>query len=298
MNNLVRTFLLLAALAALFTGAGYLIGGGVGIAVALGAAILANLLAYWKSGRLVLSIHGAREVGRAEAPRLFAAVSELAARAGVPMPRLYLVDAAQPNAFATGRDPRHAAIAVTTGLLATLGDDELTGVLAHELSHVANRDTLTMTIAATLAGAVGMLANLALFLGARRDGRGAALAIMDAVLAAIAAPIAAALVRMAVSRAREYEADRSGALLTDHPLWLAGALERIDAGAQGTTVAAAERHPATAHLFILDPLRRGAPASLFATHPPIAERVRRLQAMAGTAPSRFGPWDIGPWGPS
>jgi heat shock protein HtpX len=297
MNNLVRTFTLLALLAALFTGAGYLIGGLVGGAIALGVAMAANLLAYWKSDRMVLSIYDAREVGRAEAPRLFAAVSELAARAGVPMPRLYLVDAAQPNAFATGRDPRHAAIAVTTALM-NLGDEELAGVLAHELSHVANRDTLTMTIAATLAGAVGMLANLALFLGARRDGRGAALAIMDAVLAAIAAPIAAALVRMAVSRAREYEADRSGALLTDHPLWLAGALERIDAGAQGTTVAAAERHPATAHLFILDPLRRGAPASLFATHPPIAERVRRLQAMAGTAPSRFGPWDIGPWGPS
>jgi heat shock protein HtpX len=207
------------------------------------------------------------------------------------MPRLYIVDAEQPNAFATGRDPRHAAIAVTTGLIARLEDAEIAGVIAHELSHVIRRDTLTMTLAATLAGAVGMLAPSGRRRGEPRSVAGA----VGAALAKGIAPLAAMVVRMAISHAREYEADRSGALLAGRPLSLADALEKLDGAARGSFVPEADRHPATAHLFIVNPLRGASLADLFGTHPPIAERVRRLKAMTGAAPSRFGPWDAEPW---
>jgi heat shock protein HtpX len=211
------------------------------------------------------------------------------------MPQLYLIDAAQPNAFATGRDPRHAAVAVTTGLLDALDEHEVAGVIAHELSHVIHRDTLTMTITATIAGAISMIANFAFFFGGRTDERNSPLGGIGTVLAAILAPIMAMLVQMAISRTREFEADRSGAALSGNPLWLASALRKIEAMAHNTAVPEAERNPATAHLFIVNPLHGASLQSLFATHPSTEERVRRLEAMAVSGGGAgLGP--TGPWG--
>lgn len=300
MSNLLRTGVLLAFLTALFMGVGYLVGGTTGMVIALIIAAATNLFAYWNADRLVLSMYGAREIGRAEAPWLYDIVAGLAGRAGIPMPRLYLIDSAQPNAFATGRNPQHAAVAVTRGLLNTLDEQEVAGVLAHELSHVLNRDTLTMTITATIAGAIGMLANFAFFLGPRQDDRQSPLGGAGAILIALLAPIAAMLVQMAISRTREYQADRSGAELGGHPLDLASALRKIEAVARGTVVADAERNPATAHLFIVNPLHGASLASLFATHPATAERIRRLEAMAAARGQQRGggPWDQGPATPA
>src|SRR5216683_2696752 len=218
----------------------------------------------------------ARGRSRADAPRVYDLVADLAVRAGIPMPQLYLIDGAQPNAFATGRDPHHAAVAVTSGLLNALDEHEVAGVIAHELSHVIHRDTLTMTITATIAGAISMLANFAFFFGGRSDERTSPLGGVGTVLAAILAPIMALLVQMAISRTREYEADRSGAELSGNPLWLASALRKIEAIARGTAVPEAERNPATAHLFIVNPLHAAGLQSLFATHPSTEERVRPL----------------------
>ncbi|HEX7969815.1 MAG TPA: zinc metalloprotease HtpX [Stellaceae bacterium] len=296
MINLLRTGILLAALTALFMAVGYLIGGTSGMLIALVIAAAMNLVAYWNSDRMVLSMYGARPITRADAPRLYDVVADLASRAGIPMPQLYLIEGAQPNAFATGRDPQHAAVAVTAGLLQALDEREVTGVIAHELSHVIHRDTLIMTVTATIAGAIGMLANFAFFLGPRGDDRNSGLGAAGGVLVAILAPIMAMLVQMAISRTREFEADRSGAALSGHPLWLASALRKIEAIARGTAVPAAERNPATAHLFIVNPLHGASLQSLFATHPSTEERVRRLEAMAagpGTTPG--GPWGGGPW---
>ena len=296
MTNLLRTGILLAALTALFMAVGYLIGGTSGMLIALVVAAAMNLFAYWNSDRMVLSIYGARPITRAEAPRLYDLVADLAGRAGIPMPQLYLIDGAQPNAFATGRDPQHAAVAVTAGLLQALDEREVTGVIAHELSHVIHRDTLIMTITATIAGAIGMLANFAFFLGPRGDDRNSGLGAASGILVAILAPIMAMLVQMAISRTREFEADRSGAALSGHPLWLASALRKIEAIARGTAVPEAERNPATAHLFIVNPLHGASLQSLFATHPSTEERVRRLEAMAtGPSATPGGPWGGGPW---
>jgi heat shock protein HtpX len=294
MNNLFRTGVLLAALTALFMAAGYAVGGSGGMLIALGVAAATNLFAYWNADSMVLAAYGARPIARAEAPRLYDVVAGLAGRAGIPMPRLYLIDSAQPNAFATGRDPAHAAVAVTRGLLELLDEDEVAGVVAHELSHVLHRDTLTMTVTATVAGAIGMLANLAFFLGPRDDDRNAPSGALGSLVLAILAPIAAMLVQMAISRTREYEADRSGAEISGNPQGLASALRKIEAEAMagGVGVANAERNPATAHLFIINPLQASSLARLFATHPATAERVRRLQAMAaarGVGGSRH--WD-------
>jgi heat shock protein HtpX len=286
--NLFRTGLLLAALTALFMLVGYLIGGQSGVVIAFLVAGAMNLFAYWNSDKMVLGLYNAHEVDRATAPGLYGIVEQLADRAEIPMPRVYIVEQDQPNAFATGRDPQHGAVCVTTGLLNIVNQQELAGVLAHELGHIKHRDTLTMTLTATIAGAIGMLANFAFFFGAfgGRDDRNNPLGIVGVILVAILAPIAASLVQLAISRAREYEADRGGAEISGHPLWLAAALEKIDAYAQriGNPVAAA--HPATAHLFIVNPLSGSRMDNLFASHPNTENRIRRLREMAGVA----GPW--------
>jgi heat shock protein HtpX len=298
MNNLLRTGFLIAALTALFMGAGWLIGGAGGMLIALLIGAATNLFAYWNADRVVLAAYGARPVARAEAPKLFDDVAELARRAGIPMPRLYLIDSAQPNAFATGRDPAHAAVAVTRGLLGALDEAEVAAVIGHELSHVVHRDTLTMTIAATIAGAIGMLANFMFFLGPRDDERDAPLGMVGALLVAILAPVAALLVQMAISRTREYEADRRGAEISGDPQSLASALRKIEVLARRTMVPDAERNPATAHLFIVNPLHGASLASLFATHPATDERVRRLEAMAAARGlGGGGPWGTAPRGP-
>jgi len=296
--NTVRTFFLLATLSGLFMAVGYLIGGAGGAILAFAIAGLMNVFAYWNSDKMVLRMHGAREITPEEqnpALRRYASdTAGLAERAGMPIPRIYIIDTPQPNAFATGRDPNNAAVAATTGLLNTLNRQELMGVMAHELAHVRNRDTLTMTVTATLAGAIGFLANFALFFGGGRERGG----FLGALALAILAPMAAGLVQMAISRAREYEADRIGAEIAGDPIWLAAALEKIERGARHTMNEAAERNPATAHMFIINPLNGQGADNLFSTHPATANRIARLRQMAGAAASSpAGPWgNHGPWG--
>jgi heat shock protein HtpX len=277
--NYVRTALLLAALTGLFLAVGYLIGGQGGMIIALVVALGMNFFAYWNSDKLVLRMHGAQEVDAGTAPRLFNIVQELTRRAGLPMPRLYLMQTPQPNAFATGRNPENAAVAVTTGLLDRLNEQEIAGVIAHELAHVRNRDTLTMTITATLAGAIGMLAQFGMFFGGSRD-RNNPLGIIGVLLAMILAPLLAMLVQMAISRSREYEADRIGAQIVGQPLWLATALAKIHNGSLEIDNDRAEANPATAHMFIINPLHANAMDGLFRTHPSTEERIRRLQELA------------------
>ena len=288
--NIARTGLLLAAMTALFLVVGYLLGGRGGAMIALAIALGMNLFAWWGSDRMVLRMHNARPVTRASAPDLYALVAELAQRAGLPMPALYLIETDQPNAFATGRDPHHAAVAVTRGLMQSLSRDELAGVIAHELAHIKNRDTLTMTIAATIAGAIGFLGQFALFFGGSRDGERPN--PIAAILIMILAPLAATLVQMAISRTREYSADRIGAEICGEPLWLARALQKIEQLARGVINEPAERNPASAPLFIVNPLHMGGIDNLFRTHPPTADRVRRLRELAGqvAAPAGRGPW--------
>ncbi len=281
--NLIRTGVLLAALTALFLGAGYVLGGEGGMVIALAVALATNLFAYWNADRMVLSMYGAREVSKREAPALVGIVEQLADRAGIPTPRVYIIDNPQPNAFATGRDPAHAAVAATTGLLRTLTHEEIAGVMAHELAHVRHRDTLTMTITATIAGALAMLANFAFFFGGNRNNP---LGVVGLLLMMVVAPLAASLVQMAISRTREFAADRGGAEICGHPLWLADALAKLERAARRIDNQAAEANPATAHLFIVNPLRARGLSGLFATHPPMEERIRRLREMAGVA----GPW--------
>lgn len=290
-----RTALLLAGLTGLFLVLGYLIGGEAGMAMAFVLAAAANLFAYWNADKMVLAMTGAREIGRADAPGFFGIVEQLAHRAELPMPRVFLIEEDQPNAFATGRDPEHAAVAATTGLLARLNAEETAGVMAHELAHVKNRDTLIMTVAATIAGAVGMLAHFAFFFGGSRgDARGGnALGVVGAILAAVLAPIVAMLVQMAISRGREYEADRIGAEICGQPRWLASALDKLDQTAHAIPNLTAERNPATAHLFIVNPLSGRGMDNLFSTHPSMENRIRRLKEMAGARAAGPVP---GPWG--
>jgi heat shock protein HtpX len=291
MNNLFRTGLLLAALTALFMAVGHWIAGSEGMLVALLVAAAMNFFAYWNGDRIVLTLYGAQAVSAFQAPGLLRIVGDLASRAGLPMPKVYIIDNPQPNAFATGRDPAHAAVAVTTGLLDALPEHELAGVLAHELAHVKNRDTLTMTITATLAGAIGMLANLAFFLGpSRNDERAHPLGAVAGLLLMLLAPLAATLVQLAISRTREYAADRAGATLLGEPMWLAGALARIERHARQIPNEDAERNPATAHLFIINPLSGAHLGGLFSTHPPVAERIARLTAMAREQSGAQSPW--------
>jgi heat shock protein HtpX len=293
MANLFRTGILMAVLTAIFLAAGYLIGGQTGMVIAFVLALGTNLFAYWNSDRAVLAMYRAQEVDETTAPDLVHLVRVLSQNAGLPMPRVYIADNPQPNAFATGRSPEHAAVCATTAILQSLNQEELAGVLAHELSHVKNRDTLIMTITATFAGAISMLANFLFFFGGGMGGRrNSPLGGIGALLVLILAPLAAALVQMAISRTREYEADRSGALLSGRPLWLASALRRISAGVEVTDNPAAETHPATAHMCIINPLHGGGLAGLFSTHPSTEDRIARLQAMASKmdqAP-QSGPW--------
>ena len=286
--NILRTAVLLAALTALFMAVGFMIGGEAGMLLALVVAAGMNLFAYWNSDKAVLRMYRAREVDRTGAPGLYGMVQQLAANAGLPMPRVYIIDNEQPNAFATGRNPENAAVAATTGLLERLSSEEVAGVMAHELAHVRNRDTLTMTVTATVAGAISMLAQFGLFFGG--GNRNNPLGILGVILIAILAPMAAMLVQMAISRAREYEADRVGAEICGQPLWLASALERIQGAATRIDNHAAEANPATAHMFIINPLHVHAIDGLFSTHPKTAERVRRLRDLAREMGQPVRPW--------
>jgi heat shock protein HtpX len=244
-----------------------------------------NLFAYWNSDKMLLSMYGARQVDEATAPDLTHIVQRLAAQAGLPTPKIFIAENPQPNAFATGRSPEHAALCVTSGLIARVNNQELAGVIAHELGHVKNRDTLTMTITAVIAGAVGMLANFAFFMGGRRNPLG----LVGVLLVTLLAPIAAMLVQAAISRSREFEADRAGAELTGRPLWLADALAEIDRTARNTLNGPADANPATAHMFIVNPLHGGL-SGLFASHPSTEERIARLRAMTREPAPQAGPW--------
>ncbi|WP_454020068.1 zinc metalloprotease HtpX [Azospirillum sp. Marseille-Q6669] len=295
MTSYVKTTILLAGLTALFMGIGYLIGGKGGMMIAFVMALGMNLFSYWNSGDMVLSMYGAREVDAYTAPEYYGIVQQLAERAGLPMPRVYIMENDQPNAFATGRNPENAAVAATTGLLRLLSPEEIAGVMAHELAHVKNRDTLIMTITATIAGAISMLANFGMFFGASQsnsqNGQGGnPLGLIGGILIAVLAPFAAMIVQMAISRTREYEADRIGAEICGRPLWLADALTRIHTYAHQIPNHAAESNPATAHLFIANPLHGRSLDSLFSTHPNMEERVRRLRGMAGPSFMPRSPW--------
>ena len=283
--NLFKTVFLMSLLTGLFLVIGALIGGGPGMVIAFVFAAGMNLFAYWNSDKVLLSMYGARLVDENTAPDLVHIVARLAAQARLPMPKVYITENPQPNAFATGRSPEHAAVCVTSGLLATVSKEELAGVIAHELGHVKNRDTLTMTITAVIAGAIGMLANFAFFMGDRRNPLG----LVGVLLVTLLAPIAALLVQSAISRSREFEADKAGAELTGRPLWLADALAQIDQSARKTLNAPADANPATAHMFIINPLHGGL-SGLFASHPATAERIARLRAMAGAPAPQAGPW--------
>lgn len=279
MSNWFKTTILFAAITALFMVIGALIGGRDGMMMALLIGGGMNFFAYWFSDKMVLSMYHAQPVDETSSPYLYNMVRDLAARAQLPMPRVYLIDEAQPNAFATGRNPDNAAVAATTGIVSLLSERELRGVMAHELAHVKHRDILTSTIAATLAGAISALANFAMFFGGRDEEGRPANAVVG-IIVAIIAPLAAALIQMAISRAREFEADRGGAEISGDPLALASALAKIDAYARGIPFPTAEAHPATAQIMIMNPLAGGAIDSLFSTHPKTAERIARLEAMA------------------
>lgn len=317
--NHIKTFMLLAALTALFVGVGYLIGGPTGMAVAFAFALVGNLISYWNADKIVLSIYRAQEVPAnhpdARVRNYAQDVREMAQRAGLPLPKITIIESDQPNAFATGRDPAHAAVAATTGLLAMLDRREIRAVMGHELAHVKNRDTLTMTVTATIAGAISALANFAFFFGGSNRERPGG--IIGVIAIAILAPMAAALVQMAISRGREYEADSHGAEISGDPQALASALQKIDAYARGGRVnLQAERNPATAHMFIINPLTGRGADNLFSTHPSTQNRVAALASKFGgkvtgpppelVSPRRNrprGPWDPqpqsrkpGPWG--
>lgn len=279
MFNIMKTAVLMAAITALFMALGSLIGGQQGMLIALVVALGMNFFSYWYSDKLVLRMYNAREVDAGSAPQFYAMVQELAQRADLPMPRVYLIQEDAPNAFATGRNPQNAAVAATTGILRVLSERELRGVMAHELAHVKHRDILISTISATMAGAVSMLANFAMFFGGR-DSEGRPANPIVGLLVMLLAPLAASLIQMAISRAREFEADRGGAEISGDPQALASALEKIHRYASGIPMEAAERHPETAQMMIMNPLSGGGLRGLFSTHPATEERVARLMAMA------------------
>lgn len=290
-HNGLKTVFLLTALTGLFLLVGYLLGGQTGVVVAFGFSLITNLFSYWNSDRVALAMAGAREVSPAEVPDLHRTVEELALLGRIPKPRVYVIDNPSPNAFATGRNPEHSAVAVTTGIMRILSRDELRGVLAHELAHIRHRDTLIQTIVATFAGTIMFLAHMAqfamIFGGLGRssddDDNGGVVGLLVAVFIA---PIAATLIQLAISRSREFSADAGAAQLSGQPMSLANALLKLEAGAQ---TAPMQVSPAAAHLFIVNPLRGGGLAGLFSTHPPVAERVRRLQQLAyGTSFAMVG----------
>lgn len=287
----IRTGILLAAMTALVGAVGLLLGGEQGLIIALVFAAGMNVFSWWNSDRMVLRMQGARPVDSRSAPELHRMTRALAERAGLPMPALYVIETEQPNAFATGRSPENAAVAVTSGLLRRMSSEEVAGVVAHELAHIRNRDTLLMTVTATLAGAISLLANFALFFGGRDRPGG----LIGTLALMILAPLAAALVQSAISRTREFAADEAGAEICGRPDWLAAALERLDGFARRIDNNRAERNPAMAHLFIINPLHMHAHDRLFATHPPTTERVARLRAMGGATTRRTAA-AAGPWG--
>lgn len=281
--NFFKTGVLIAGITALFLGIGFAIGGEVGMLIALVIAIAMNGFAYWNSDKMVLRMYGAKEVNEQQAPDYVNMVRRLAQNAGLPMPKVYIMDNPQPNAFATGRNPENAAVAATTGLLKLLSPEELAGVMAHELAHIRNRDTLIMTVTATIAGAIGMLANFALFFGGNRNNN---LGIIGTLAMVILAPIAAMLVQMAISRTREYSADMAGGEICGNPEWLASALQKLQNGADHIENPTAERNPASASLFIINPLHGKGADNLFSTHPSTANRVSRLIEMARLRPRK------------
>jgi heat shock protein HtpX len=282
MFNLMKTAILMAAITALFMAIGSLLGGRQGMMLALVVALGMNFFSYWFSDTLVLKMYNAQQVDESSAPQFYGMVRELAQRAKLPMPKVYLINEDAPNAFATGRNPEHAAVAATTGILRVLTERELRGVMAHELSHVRHRDILISTISATMAGAISMLANFAMFFGGRNS-EGRSTNPFVGILVMLLAPIAASLIQMAISRAREFEADRGGAEISGDPQALASALEKIHRIAQGIPLETAERHPETAQMMIMNPLSAGGIRGMFSTHPPTEERVQRLLAMAPAA---------------
>lgn len=300
--NFFRTMLLLAALTALFMGVGYMIGGTGGMLLALVFAIGTNAFAFWNSDKAVLRMHGAEPVTRASAPELYDMVATLAKEADLPMPKVFLIRSDQPNAFATGRNPENAAVAATTGILQLLTREELAGVMAHELAHIKNRDTLTMTIVATVAGAISMLAQFGFLLGGSGDRERNPLGPVGVILAVIFAPMAAAMIQMTVSRTREYSADKLGARIARDPRGLADALRKISAYAGRIEMPSAERNPSSAHMFIINPLSGAGLDNLFSTHPRTENRIRALEAMAaqprqgdapvGTSGARMRPTSI------
>ena len=310
--NYIRTGMLMAGLTALFGAVGYLLGGSGGMLMALGFAAITNLFSYWNSDRLALAAHNAHEVDAATAPELYGMVRDLAARADMPMPRVYLIDEDQPNAFATGRNPQNAAVAATTGIMRTLSYEELAGVMAHELAHIKNHDTLTMTITATMAGAISSLVTFGMMFGSRENRPN----MIVQILLSILAPLAAMVIQMAISRSREYEADKLGGEIAGNPVWLADALAKIAGAVEHIPNETAEAKPATAHMFIINPLTGGGMDSLFSTHPDTGNRIAALMEQAramgvGRSTSSGGfmaqaaqnPWsgaasgrEPGPWG--
>ncbi|MCL4144662.1 UNVERIFIED_CONTAM: hypothetical protein GTU68_051459 [Idotea baltica] len=299
--NYIRTAMLLAAMTALFMGIGFMIGGQSGMMIALAVAAAMNLFSYWNADKMVLRMHHAREVDERSAPDFYHMVRGLAQNAGLPMPKVYLIDNPQPNAFATGRNPQNAAVAATTGLLNMLSPEEVAGVMAHELAHVKNHDTLIMTITATIAGAISMLANFAFFFGGNRNNP---LGFVGMLLMMIVAPMAAMVVQMAISRTREYAADRMGAEICGEPMWLASALGKIAGGVERIHNPDAEANPATAHMFIMNPLSGERMDNLFSTHPNTQNRIDALRKLADSGPlggdraafGRAAPRASGPWG--
>ncbi|MEM9279617.1 MAG: zinc metalloprotease HtpX [Pseudomonadota bacterium] len=303
--NIFRTGVLLAAMTALFMGVGYLLGGQSGMVIAFLIAAGMNFFNYWKSDQMVLRMHNAVEVDESNSPEFYELVRRLAEAANLPMPAVYIINTPQPNAFATGRNPENAAVAASTGLLESMSLEEVAGVMAHELAHIQNRDTLIMTITATFAGAISILANFAMFFGGNRD-RG--VGIIGSLVLMIAAPFAAGLVQMAISRTREYAADKRGAEICGNPIWLASALQKIAQQAGRIPNHAAERNPATAHMFIINPLGQFRRDSLFSTHPDTGNRIAALEALADewamqdrrdeyveedVREPNQGPWDAG-----
>ena len=278
MFNMMKTAILMAAITALFMAIGSMLGGRAGMMLALVVAVGMNFFSYWFSDKMVLKMYKAREVDETSAPRFYGMVRELAQRAQMPMPKVYLIDEAAPNAFATGRNPENAAVAATTGILNILTERELRGVMAHELAHVKHRDILISTISATMAGAISMLANFAAFFGGR-DSEGRPANPIAGIAVAILAPLAASVIQMAISRAREFKADRGGAEISGDPAALASALDKIHRYAQGIPLHAAEAHPETAQMMIMNPLSGGGLRGLFSTHPATEERIARLMAM-------------------
>lgn len=287
--NTMKVFILLAAMTALFMGVGFMLGGQQGMVIALIVATCMNVGSWWFSDKMVLKLYGAKEINSGS---VYQMTQELVQRSGMPMPKVYIIENAQPNAFATGRNPQNSAVAVTTGIMNILNDRELRGVVAHELAHIKNRDTLTMTVTATIAGAISMLANFAMFFGGGRDRQAG---FLGTIAVMILAPLAASLVQMAISRVREYAADRDGAEICGDPLALASALKKLEMGATRIDNHVAEQNPATAHMFIVNPLHMRKVDNLFSTHPKTANRIAALEQLAGASLSekpavRRNPW--------